>query len=109
VKIHTIRKGNRWRPGLSIEHAHGVRTKSYDCFKKGKCHGTERIRIWFEKGNIEVMVEASMLTLSEKMELARNDGFDDYSDFVRWFRIATEDGTDIFGGQIIHWTPKRYA
>jgi len=34
-KLHTIRAGNRWKPGQKIHMAYGVRTKNYEQFNKG--------------------------------------------------------------------------
>jgi len=36
-KIHTIRKGNRWRAGVKIHFATGVRSKGYRQFAEAVC------------------------------------------------------------------------
>jgi len=39
VKIHTIRedKTNRWKSGMKVHAATGVRTKNYNCFFESVC------------------------------------------------------------------------
>ena len=47
TKIHTIRKDphHRWKPGMTIQMATGVRTKKYKCFKKAICVSVQEVRI----------------------------------------------------------------
>jgi len=117
-KIHSIRedKKGRWKPGMSIHMAYGVRTKFYDCFcDKHKCKSTQSIKInhyptGYPMISREVIIDGELFYKldgfsargSERMEqLAKNDGFDSVEDFFQWF---SRD----FKGEIIHWTDFRY-
>lgn len=109
TKIHTIREDSkkRWRAGMDIHLATGVRTKNYDCFKESKCVSVQKIVIeklddqkeWFR--NFVIIVDRVYLTRSEIIELTKNDGFDSPEEFFEWF---DKD----FTGRIIHWTKKSY-
>lgn len=97
-KIHTIRVGNRWKPGMKIHFATGVRTKNYQQFNSGTCVSVQSIRIYFPSGNVLIDWEL----FHNKELLAKNDGFDSFQEMQDWF------GKDGVEGQIIHWTDFRY-
>ena len=106
-KIHTIRADahDRWREGLTIQFATGVRTKKYRKFKEGLCIRTQTIIIEHHDhtiGDTEIVVDNKILSLKEIKELSANDGFENLVDFVKWF------DKDCFKGKLIHWTQKRY-
>jgi hypothetical protein len=115
IKLHTMREDahDRWHEGRKIQHAHGVRTKSFDNFHNNECTGTQRIYIgktkgyknhqyWFYNGNrYGVIVDKKRLNSFAIAHLAYNDGFDSVDDFFRWFQNG-------FKGKIIHWTPLKY-
>ena len=134
TKIHTIRedKTNRWKKGNIIHFATGVRTKSYNCFKIGKCVSIQEIEIKYFEGYkypricIYTTTETSIKNgwglfpfyffyddddwrgEQEKKHhkvlldlLAKNDGFDTFDDFCKWFNAD-------FEGKIIHWTDFSY-
>ena len=103
-KLHSIREGERWREGMKIHMAYGVRTKNYDQFNKGiaelqVCKGVQKIII-SPNANL-IMIDGDGLNLYTKQILAVNDGFNNYKDFQYWFK-------DGLHGQIIHWTDYRY-
>jgi len=128
-KKHTIRHGKRWRAGMKLHLATGVRTKEYFQFNeniKGLeiCKSVQDIKIkdvsdesldentyLYEDYvpklketfylSFKVYVDGRLLSLKEIDLLAKNDGFDSTHDFFQWFN------TD-FEGQIIHWTDLRY-
>ena len=108
TKLHSIRKGNRWRADMPIQMAYGVRTKKYWQFNKGiqqlsKCISVQRIFITY--GNeITVSVDGKRLSLREVLKLIKNDGITE-DQFINWF---FQKGTVEFSGQIIHWTNLRY-
>ena len=108
-KIHTIRSGSRWQPGMKIHFATGVRTKKYHCFAIGECKIIQDIKIeFFNSGHqISVEVDRRKLSFSEIIILAKNDGLTG-KQFVDWFYNATNKGKEIFHGQIIHWTDLKY-
>lgn len=124
-KLHTIREDstNRWKAGMLINHAFGVRTKGYRCFAKNQCLSTQTIQIeemamisasycYVVVGHSDrldetfskifrVAVDGRNLTTEEIQTLARNDGFDSTEDFFRWFNGNWK-------GKIIHWTDLKY-
>jgi hypothetical protein len=97
-KIHTIRKGYRWKAGTKIHFATGVRTKNYNQFNSGVCVSVQSIEIYYPSGN--VIIDGELF--HKKVTLARNDGFDSFEELQDWF------GKGIFKGQIIHWTDFKY-
>ena len=105
IKIHTIRedKKGRWRAGIAIHMATGVRTKQYQCFSSDhSCTGTQFIDIRnYPAGEKEIWVGGRELVTSEIELLSKNDGFTDIAAFWRWFHHD-------FSGKIIHWTDFTY-
>lgn len=114
-KIHSIRGGDRWRPGLTIQMAYWVRSKQYFQFNKGipelslckvvqgiTIYPLERL-IWIEDLDRPVGTGRMRLFPGNKHEiLAINDGLS-LEEFWRWF------GKKEFVGQIIHWTELKYT
>ena len=104
-KIHSIRadKPNRWKLGMMIHFATGVRTPKYDNFKMGQCVSVEEIEIEYISKVVPPIIKVGgrNLLTSEKYLLAKKDGFDDLEDFLQFF---SED----FKGKIIHWTDFKY-
>lgn len=103
-KVHTIRQDvhNRWKPGMTIQFAVGVRTKYYEQFKEGICQSTQLIEIRRDIDYLGIVkVDGRILTESEVSTLAFNDGFWNLLAFWMWF-------DDRFTGKIIHWTDLKY-
>ncbi|MFZ4546890.1 MAG: hypothetical protein ACOYN4_05630 [Bacteroidales bacterium] len=121
-KKHTLRAdpNNRWKAGMKIQHALGVRTKKYVQFAEGECKSVQKIIIeegyergeysynyFFEKRKVwnvkrfRVKVDGKSLRRKEIDILARNDGFETTDDLFRWFING-------FEGKIIHFTNLRY-
>ncbi len=110
-KIHTIRKGNRFKGGEKLHMATGVRTKHYEQFNLNieglqRCISVQDIKIsWKEFPFFSTcIIEIDGKEIQDKSILAMNDGFTDtlnYEHFLKYFN------TD-FEGQIIHWTDYRY-
>lgn len=106
TKHHSIRedKHNRWKPGMKIQMATGVRTKNYNCFNESICTSTQQIEIIRKSDYLNetiVKVDGRELAKHEVIELAFNDGFENLISFWIWF----EKG---FTGKIIHWTELTY-
>ena len=103
-KIHTIREDlhNRWRKGMLIHFATGVRTRNYDCFMRAVCTGIDKIKIrikapyTIDMRNYIITVNHNILTPTTMERLAVNDGLS-MPNFMRWF---DKD----FDGKIIYWT-----
>lgn len=109
-KIHTLRKGQRWKPGMKIHMATGIRSSRYHQFNKGidhlsTCLSTQKIKIDTTSYPycIFIFVDDRELDAREMMDLIKNDGFDTIESFIAWFNNPAE-----FPDQIIHWTDKRY-
>ena len=107
-KKHTIRidKNDRWKPGMKIHFATGVRTRLYHQFYEGFCKSTQKIQILWDNISqngevVSILIDGRLIDLDEVETLAINDGFEDVSEFLNWFN---ED----FEGKIIHWTDLRY-
>lgn len=97
-KIHSIREGRRWKKGMTIHMATGVRSKSYYNFCGQTVVSTQMILIkQYEK---EVWVDGVRLSEAQIHRLSQNDGLTPER-FWQWFH------TDFFG-QIIHWTEYVY-
>lgn len=116
-KIHTIRedKTRRWRYGMDIHFATGVRTKQYNQFYRSRCKKVDEIEIlWnrfvkvdfnspspscimIDKENyFSVRVNGCELNYDEVCSLAKNDGFENVGEFAKWF-------SSDFKGRIIYW------
>jgi len=111
-KIHTIRQGNRWRKGMSIQMATGVRTKKYKQFNKGlpdlsTCKHTQKIEIIWGKDSmgkhVLVLIDDEIVSNNKKIidQLVVNDGFESKKQFFQYFNTN-------FSGQIVHWTDFKY-
>lgn len=124
-KIHTIRKDehDRWRPGMKIQFATGIRTKDYNQFMTDICKSVQYIWICWDRGVPEVHIGNTQDQLmpfyipkhygiDQMKELFANDGFKRQPEFFKWFWDAGEKTDPIydktFSGKIIHWTNKRY-
>lgn len=104
-KLHTIRKGGRFKEGTKLHLAINVRArkpKKYHQFNSKipelqYCISEQRIQII----NGYVIIDGDFISDDQIKRLALNDGFDTVDDFWDFFK---ED----FRGQIIHWTKDRY-
>jgi len=106
TKKHTIREDshNRWKQGMKMHMATGVRTKKYNQFYEDTCKTIQQIEIEIISeymNDAVVKVDGRKLTKSEVQQLAWNDGFLNLLEFWMWFAEG-------FKGKIIHWTELRY-
>lgn len=102
TKIHSIRAGDRWKPGMTIHFYNHVRTKRMKKFGELTCESVQDIEIEWQYGDsIYVYVDNVVLLEEEVEKLALNDGFDTVEHFMAWFNKD-------FQGQIIHWTKYKY-
>ncbi|QTE36009.1 hypothetical protein J3L18_23130 [Mucilaginibacter gossypii] len=117
TKIHTIREDahNRWKPGMMMHQATGVRTKYYRCFNETPCISTQQLIMFMEKddeGGLSVLVMKigqRILTEAEQEQLAINDGFPSLYEFKKWWYPELAKQPDYFMfRKIIHWTNFRY-
>lgn len=100
-KLHTIREDSksRWKIGMKIHFATGVRTNNYNQFHSGVCVSTQIIVIV----DREIFIDGKQLSDDEIEYLSINDGFDELEHFWGWFDQYTP-----FKGRIIHWTDLKY-
>ncbi len=90
-KILTIRedKHKRWKAGMVIHFATGVRTTNYKQFHLGECYQTKSINIVHNSpllfGAVAVFVEGQLLSFDQLCKLAFEDGFDSIDEFLEWF------------------------
>jgi hypothetical protein len=101
LKGHTIRAGNRWKPGdmasLRIWSDKPYRSKQIE-FAQVEVKKTWDIEInefWF--------INDLILEHEKVMELAKNDGLA-YEDFINWFTIHPKNKDQTFRGQVICWS-----
>lgn len=114
-KRHTIRAGERWKAGMKIHMAVGVRTKKYfqfngDGIGLDRVVSTQKIQIKYENSNSDfpsIYIDGRKFSIFVNEDvpvlerLALNDGFDSFGKFLDWF-------SSDFSGQIIHWTDEWY-
>lgn len=118
LKVHTIRNGQRWKAGNTIQMATGVRTKSYYQFNNGgycgldKVKSVQRIDIIFRSPEvIMIFIDRKLMYCRNRaiefqkmwfLDFLQNDGFDNADQFWKWFTIPVRNG------QLIHWTDLKY-
>jgi len=110
TKIHTIRAGERWRPGLDIQFYNDARTKSMKKFTDDKkCIAVQKI-ILYRSENIPgfqwITIDGKELSPSMLYTLCKNDGFKYVNTFFEFFFDSRE--YTFFEGQLIHWTNYLY-
>lgn len=114
-KIHTIRLGNRWEPGMKIHFATDIRTKQCDIFKVGECVSVQKIEILHFYPNIQILIDGNSvyqhyicgsIGFDFFKTLCKNDGLTT-SQFDEWFGLY-QDSARNFEGQIVHWTDFNY-
>lgn len=111
TKLHSIRAGERWRAGMSIEMAYGVRSKNYFQFNKylpelQLCISVQSVEMDFNltDHSIGMRIDDRKVDKYVIREVIKNDGLT-REQFIEWF---FKDSTS-FTGQIIHWTSLKYA
>ena len=119
TKIHTIRVDahDRWKPGMKIQFATGVRTSYYNQFHEAECASVQRITfarpaIGFPSGKIieptkpNIYVDGLwILRPTIRLTLAKNDGFDSEEELLTWFDTKAYLGKPL---KLIHWTTLKY-
>lgn len=106
-KIHSLREGDRWEEGNSIQMAYGVRTKNYNQFNANRvdlqnCKSTQEVFMTCNY-DLEITVDDKYLLPIQIDLLIKNDGLT-RSQFINWFF----KNSDCWKGQIIHWTDFKY-
>jgi len=106
TKPHSIRSGNRWRVGMSIQFYRNVRQASMTKIREnGVAKVVQKIEILRYQHGCEIIIDDRMLTPLECQELARRDGFQDLDELLRF--ISEMHGLP-FTGQLVCWTDLKY-
>lgn len=102
-KLHTIRKGNRWKVGDKIHFCIGLRTKNYFRFAPVmEVKKVQKIKInHYDDGAIFVHIDGNYFGYEDFEKVAINDGFESNEQFIEYFNKD-------FEGQIVHWTNLKY-
>lgn len=111
-KIHSIREGHRWKPGMLIHPATGVRTKDYKQITAGPltCISTQDIEIYIKQTIpgyfiTSIRIDGVTINFRKTKLLSKNDGFEHHRLFASAFFHLHPSGLK---GQIVHWTDYRY-
>lgn len=112
TKINTIREdaNRRWKPGIMMHMATGIRSKYYKCFKETPCISTERIFMTLDY-TLHISIgwnNSRELYIPDKEILAKNDGFENFRAFEDYWYPIISKNDGLFSGRIIHWTDYRY-
>lgn len=109
TKIHTIRddEHDRWKPGMTMHMATGVRTKNYNQFHTAIVISVQRILIYPTPWEMIVIWDGDTHTClcEDNIKLlAKHDGFDSTALFWLWFS-KNHNGKP---KKLIHWTNLTY-
>lgn len=122
VKIHTIRTNYDWWKNSIDKMKSGnfrlsIRQWSERPYQSKQTEvasidspevGVQRIRITYDALTRTMDAIVDETHSADVRDIARNDGFDDLSDFQEWiFGKDPKDG-ETFNGIVIHFTPFRY-
>jgi hypothetical protein len=112
-KIHSFRLDpkRRWKPGLKIQHATGVRTKKYNCFQVNDCKHIQEAKFEFKGGRLLMWVEGRKMSERQTAEFVYNDGLESVLQFVQFIFFDKKKKRQLIteaSGRIIHWTNKTY-
>ena len=118
-KVHTFRKGKRWRAGMKIHMATGVRTENYKQFNHyffypelEKCISTQDYKFEFHENLKErfmsLTIDGKDMSENEIKRISYLDGFKNVTDFVNFFYQRRDKKTNTHEGQIVHWTNLKY-
>lgn len=119
TKKHSLRKGNRWKEGMSIQFFQDTRTKKMKKFMEDKiCTGVQDVTLiepFYPSDDDEIRfhieVDGVRLNKKEMLQLAKNDGFKSTLEFMEFFFPPNKKRSVMdwqWEGQIVHWTDLRY-
>lgn len=113
-KLHTLRDdiNDRWHKGIMIEFFINVRQKNMFRFApKVPVVSTQKVYMTYKFGDvIEISIgDKYLMSYTERLEFAINDGFDNWEDFFNYFypKIKAAPG-ELYKPKLIHWTDLRY-
>jgi hypothetical protein len=111
-KTQTIRAVGKRRHASKddmLQLYYAMRTKQCTQIGTGKCSGAGGIRIFVEKGQIDVEGEKIVSKAGDLDKFALGDGFADWNDMRQFWRDNHGDLVRLgpFVGVLIKWTPPR--
>lgn len=112
TKPHTIRAGQRWREGMSIQFYQNARQKSMAKIRPNDvARVVQEIKVEQPERYLGppkqpiISIDGRQLTAIECTTLAHSDGFDSVEELVRFLAMLHSLP---FTGQLIGWTDLRY-
>lgn len=113
-KLHTLRDdiNDRWHRGIMIDFYINVRQKNMFRFApKVPVLSTQKVYMTYKFGDvIEISIgDKYLMSYTERLEFAINDGFDNWEDFFNYFypKIKAAPG-ELYKPKLIHWTDLKY-
>ena len=113
-KLHTLRDdiNDRWHAGIMIDYFINVRQKNMFRFApKVPVVSTQEVFMTYAFNDvIEITIgDKYLMSYTERLEFAINDGFDNWEDFFNYFypKIKAAPG-ELYKPKLIHWTDLRY-
>jgi hypothetical protein len=99
-KRHTIRAKRARSPkvGETLYLYTGLRQKGAELLMRVPCTKVQDITIAESLGGAAILIDGEPLDRSEKEQLARSDGFENFDEMMRFW-----NGRLPFSGDIIHW------
>ena len=103
-KIHTIRRGHRWKAGQLINFCLNAdqATTGRTFHPNAMVSSTQHLRILNGR---HLFIDERPIVGVQLEQLAHHDGFSNAQTLLDWFQ---EHYGPAFEGQLIHWTPARY-
>lgn len=106
TKPHTLRTGENWRMGMTIQFYRNVRTRNQAKIRPdGMARVVQKAEIKRHEEQPCIFIDGRCLTPLEAQELARKDGF---QDFVELLEFIDQIHGLPWKGQLIGWTNLRY-
>ena len=109
TKPHTIHFGKRiYKVGQTAIHCTGNRTPNRKEHRRDLITSVTRINIKFQPNDESIWINGWLISDRAMRELAQNDGFKSYTEFINFFKATHGENFDI-DGLLIQWgTPINY-
>lgn len=107
AKRHTIRAGDLWRVGMTAHLYEKSRQPGMALIFRSPVVKVEEVVIsktWTPRFQVQVEIEGLLIGPDECAQLARADGFDNFTEMVAfWEKRLLKCGAEGWYGQLIHW------
>ena len=113
-KLHTLRDdvNDRWHEENIIDFFINVRTKKMFRFApKIPVVSTQEVLMTYYHSNlIQISIDGrELFSYTERLEFAKNDGFDNWEDFFNYFYPKIKAAPKgVYKPKLIHWTDLKY-